>query len=151
MRTWGEKEHEWRGKSCGEILRRSGGQVCKPPPTPSRGRGQLVSWSSGAAGRVLVPVKTCCKCRNCCHNKQLGQQLPPFSVVNATTAHAALVQHDERRREPGPLPGLWPSVSVSGSVLRWSAAGPLAVPGLAWSAVAVVADLMQSAGTGRRG
>jgi hypothetical protein len=157
MRTWGEKEHEWRGKSCGEILRRSGGQVCKPPPTQPGpwSAGQLVSrchWSGGgAAGRVSGRAKTCCKCLNCCHNKQLGQQLPPFLVVNATTAHAALVQHDERRREPGPLPVLWPSVPVVVAVLRWSAAGPLAVPGLAWSAVAVVADPMQSAGTDRRG
>lgn len=94
-------------------------------------------------------VKTCCKCLNRCHNKQLWQQLPPFLVVNATTAHAALVQPDERRREPGPLPVLWSSVAVV-AVLRWSAAGPLTVPGLAWSAVAVVADLMQSAGTGPR-
>lgn len=111
MRTWGKKEREWRGKSCGEILRRSGGQVCKPPPTQPGpwSAGQLVSrchWSGGgAAGRVSERVKPCCKCRNCCHNKQLGQQLPPFLVVNATTAHAALVQPDERRREPGPLGG----------------------------------------------
>jgi len=42
-------------------------------------------------------------------------------------------------------------VLVVVAVLRWSAAGPLTVPGLAWSAVAVVADLMQSAGTDRRG
>ena len=88
---------------------------------------------------------------NCCHNKQLWQQLPPFLVANATTAHAALVQHDERRREMEPLPVLWPSVPVVVAVLRWSAAGPLTVPGLAWSAVAVVADPMQSAGTDRRG
>lgn len=120
-------------------------------PPPSRGRGQLVSWSAGAAGRVSERAKTCCNCPNCCHNKQLGQQLPPFLVVNATTASAALVQPDERRREPGPLPVLWPSVAVVVAVLRWSAAGPLAVPGLAWSAVAVVADPMQSAGTDRRG
>ena len=96
-------------------------------------------------------AKTCCICLNCCHNKQLWQQLPPFLVVNATTAHAALVQPDERRREVEPLPVLWPSVPVVVAVLRWSAAGPLTVPGLAWSAVAVVADLMQSAGTDRRG
>lgn len=38
----GGKEREWRGKSCGEILRRSGGQVCKPPPP-----GAVVSWSAG--------------------------------------------------------------------------------------------------------
>lgn len=127
------------------------------PPTPPGpwSAGQLVSrchWSGGgAAGRVSKRVKTCCKCLNCCHNKQLGQQLPPFLVVNATTAHAALVQPDERRREPGPLPVLWSSVAVVVAVLRWSAAGLLTVPGLAWSAVAVVADPMQSAGTGRRG
>ena len=72
-------------------------------------------------------------------------------MVNATTAHAALVQHDERRREPGPRSVLWTSVAVVVAVLRWSAAGPLTVPGLAWLAVAVVADLMQSAGTDRRG
>ena len=59
-------------------------------------------------------------------------------MANATTAHAAIVQPDERRREPGPLPVLWSSVPVVVAVLRWSAAGPLAVPGLAWSAVAVV-------------
>ena len=46
--------------------------------------------------------------------------------------------------------GLWPSVPVVVAILRWSAAGPLTVSGLAWSAVAVVADLMQSAGTGPR-
>jgi hypothetical protein len=156
MRTWGEKERGRRGKSCGEILRRSGGQVCKPPPTQPGpwSAGQPVSrchWSGGgAAGQVSERVKTCCKCLNCCHNKQLGQQLPPFLVANATTANAALVQPDERRREPGPLPVLWPSVPVVVAVLRWSAAGPLMVPGLAWSAVAVVADPMQSAGTDPR-
>ena len=149
------------GKGDGDENVRGGGRVverfCADPvsrsvnhPPPSRGRGHLVSWSAGAAGRVSERVKTCCKCLNCCHNKQLGQQLPPFWVVNATTAYAALVQPDERRREPGPLPVLWPSVPVSGSALRWSAAGPLAVPGLAWSAVAVVADPMQSAGTDPR-
>lgn len=153
----GEKERERRGKSCGEILRRSGGQVCKPPPTKPGpwSAGQLVSrchWSGGgAAGRASERVKTCCKCRNCCPNCLLGQQLPPFLVANATTAYAALVQPDERRREPGPLPVLWSSVAVVVAVLRWSAAGPLTVPGLAWSAVAVVADLIQSAGTDRRG
>lgn len=157
MRTWGKKEREWRGKSCGEILRRSVGQVCKPPPTKPGpwSAGQLVSrchWrGGGAAGRASESVKTCCICLNCCHNKQLGQQLPPFLVANATTAHAAIVQPDERRRKPGPLPVLWPSVPVVVAVLRWSAAAPLAVPGLAWSAVAVVADLMQSGGTDRRG
>ena len=123
-------------------------------PPPSRGRGQLVSWchwsGGGAAGRVSERAKTCCKCLNCCHNKQLWQQLPPFLVVIATTAHAALVQHDERRREPGPLPVLWPSVPVSGSALRWSAADPLTVPGLVWSAVAVLAFVVRSAGTDRR-
>lgn len=72
-------------------------------------------------------------------------------MVNATTAYAALVQHDERRREPGPLPVLWLSVPVVVAVLRWSAAGPLAVPGLAWSAVAVLAFVVRSAGTDRRG
>lgn len=156
MRTWGEKERERRGKSCGEILRRSGGQVCKPPPTQPGpwSPGQLASrghWSgTGAAGRVSERAKTCCKCPNCCHNKQLGQQLPPFLVVNATTAHAAIVQPDERRREVGPLPVLWPSVAVVVAVLRWSAAGPLTVPGLAWSAVAVLAFVVRSAGTDRR-
>ena len=150
------REHGGRGKSCGEILRRSGGQVCKPPPTQPGpwSAGQLVSrchWSGGgAAGRVSERAKTCCKCLNCCHNKQLWQQLPPFLVVIATTAHAALVQHDERRREPGPLPVLWPSVPVSGSALRWSAAGLLTVPGLAWSAVAVLVFVVRSAGTDRR-
>ena len=151
------REHGGRGKSCGEILRRSGGQVCKPPPTQPGpwSAGQLVSrchWSgTGAAGRASGRVKTCCKCLNCCHNKQLGQQLGHFLVVNATTAHAALVQHDERWREVEPLPVLWPSVPVVVAVLRWSAAGPLAVPGLAWSAVAVEVGPMQSAGTDRRG
>lgn len=127
-------------------------------PPPSRGRGQLVSWSAGAIGAEAGPLggslgkpKTCCKCLNCCHNKQLWQQLPPFLVVNATTAHAALVQPDERRREPGPRSVLWPSVPVVVAVLRWSAAGPLTVPGLAWSAVAVEVGPMQSAGTDRRG
>lgn len=95
-------------------------------------------------------AKTCCICLNCCHNKQLGQQLPPFLVANATTPSAGLVQPDERRRDAGPLPSLWSLVPVVVAVLQWSAAGPLAVPGLAWSAVAVVADLMQSAGTGPR-
>ena len=137
------------GRFCADLVARS---VNHPPP--SRGRGQLVSrchWSgAGAAGRVSERVKTCCKCLNCCHNKQLGQQLPPFLVVNATTAHAALVQPDERRRERVPLPVLCPSVPVVVAVLQWSAAGPLTVPGLAWSAVAVVADLMQSAGTDPR-
>ena len=52
----GGKEREWRGKSCGEILRRSGGQVCKPPPPPSRGRGQLVSWPAGAIGAEAGPL-----------------------------------------------------------------------------------------------
>ena len=119
-------------------------------PPPSRGRGQLVSWSAGAAGRVSERAKTCCNCPNCCHNKQLWQQLPPFLVANATTAHAAIVQPDERRREPGPLPVLWSSVPVVVAVLRWSAAGPLAVSGLAWSAVAVEVGPMQSAGTDHR-
>lgn len=157
MRTWGEKERGRRGKSCGEILRRSGGQVCKPPPTQPGpwSSGQPVSrchWSGGgAAGQVSERVKTCCKCLNCCHNKQLGQRLPPFLVANATTAPAALVQPDERRREVGPRPVLWFSVPVVVAVLRWSAADPLTVPGLAWSAVAVVVVPMQSAGTDRRG
>ena len=119
-------------------------------PPPSRGRGQLVSWSAGAAGRVSERAKNCCKCLNCCHNKQLWQQLPPFLVVNATATHAAIVQHDERRREVEPLPVLWPSVPGSVSVLQWSAAAPLTVPGLAWSAVAVLAFVVRSAGTDRR-
>ena len=126
-------------------------------PPPSRGRGQPVSRSAGAIGAERGPLggsrrgqKTCCKCLNCCHNKQLWQQLPPFLVANATTAHAAIVQHDERRREPGPLLVLWPSVAVVVAVLRWSAAGPLTVPGLAWSAVAVLAFVVRSAGTDRR-
>ncbi len=130
------------------------------PPHPA---GAVVSWSAGqmvsrchwsgagAAGQVSERVKSCCKCHNCCHNKQLGQQLPPFLVVNATTTHAAIVQPDERWRERVPLLALRPSVPVVVAVLRWSAAAPLAVPGLAWSAVAVVADPMQSAGTDRRG
>ena len=151
------REHGGRGKSCGEILRRSGVQVCKPPPHPA---GAVVSWSAGQPvplermrGRWegLGDGENLLQMPNCCHNKQLGQRLPPFLVVNATTAHAAIVQHDERRREPGPLPVLWPSAPVVVAVLRWSAAGPLAVPGLAWSAVAVVPDLRQSAGTDRRG
>lgn len=124
-------------------------------PPHSRGRGQPVSrchWSGcGAAGRVSEMVRTCCKCLNRCHNTQLGQQLPPFLVANATTAHAALVQHDERRRELVPLPVLRPSVPVVVAVLRWSAAGPLTVPGLAWSAVAVLAFVVRSTGTDRRG
>ena len=123
-------------------------------PPPSRGRGQLVSvchWRrGGAAGRVSERVKTCCKCLNCCHNTQLGQQLGPFLVANATTAHAALVQPDERRWEPGPRSVLWLSVPVSGPALRWLAAGLLTVPGLAWSAVAVEVGPMRSAGTDRR-
>lgn len=138
---------------CADPVARS---VNHPPTKPGLwSAGQRVSgchWSGcGAAGRVSERVKPCCKCLNCCHNKQLWQQLPPFLVVIATTAHAALVQHDERRREVEPLPVLWPSVPVSGSVLRWSAAGPLTVPGLAWSAVAVEVGPMQSAGTDRRG
>ena len=138
---------------CADPVARS---VNHPPTQPGPwSAGQLVSrchWSGcGAAGRASKMAKTCCKCLNCCHNKQLGQQLPPFLVVNATTARAALVQPDERRREPGPRSVLWPSVPVVVAVLRCSAAGPLTAPGLAWSAVAVVADLMQSAGTDRRG
>lgn len=138
---------------CADPVSRS---VNHPPTQPGPwSAGQLVSrghWSGGgAAGRVSERVKTCCKCLNCCHNKQLGQQLPPFWVVNATTAHAAIVQPDERRREPGPRSVFCPSVPVSGSVLRWSAAGPLTVPGLAWSAVAVEVGPIQSAGTDRRG
>ena len=126
------------------------------PPHPA---GAVVSWSAGqpvplerrrGAGRVSERVKTCCKCLNCCHNKQLGQQLPPFLVVNATTANAALVQPDERRREVEPRPVLWPSVAAVVAVLRWSTAGPLAVSGLAWSAVAVEVGPMQSAGTDPR-
>ena len=137
---------------CADPVARS---VNHPPTQPGPwSAGQLVSrchWSGGgAAGRVSERIKTCCKGGNCCHNKQLGQQLPPFLVVNATTAHAALVQPDEKRRERVPLLVLRPSVPVSGAVLRWSAAGPLAVPGLAWSAVAVMANPMQSAGTDRR-
>lgn len=129
--------------------------VNHPPTQPGPwSAGQLVSrchWSgTGAAGRVSERAKTCCKCLNCCHNKQLGQQLPPFLVVNATTVPAYIVQPDERRWERVPLLVLRPSVPVVVAVLRWSAAAPLAVPGLAWSAVAVVADPMQSAGTDRR-
>ena len=138
---------------CADPVARS---VNHPPTHPGPwSAGRLVSrghWrGGGTAGRVSERVKTCCKCLNCCHNKQLWQQLPPFLVVNATTAHAAIVQPDEKRRELWPLPVLWSSVPVVVAVLRWSAAGPLAVPGLAWSAVAVVADPMQSAGTDRRG
>ena len=137
---------------CTDPVSRS---VNHPPTQPGPwSAGQLGSrchWSGcGAAGRASERAKTCCKCRNRCHNKQLWQQLPPFLVVNATTANTAIVQPDERRRERVPLLVLRPSVPVSGSALRWSAAGPLAVPGLAWSAVAVVADPMQSAGTDRR-
>ena len=137
---------------CADPVARS---VNHPPTQPGPwSAGQLVSrchWSGGgAAGQVSERVKSCCKCPNCCHNKQLGQQLQPFLVVNATTAHAALVQPDERRREPGPRSVLWPSVPVVVDVLQWLAAGLLTVPGLAWSAVAVVADPMQSAGTDRR-
>jgi hypothetical protein len=154
MRTWVEENVRGGGRVverfCANPVARS---VNHPPP--SRGRGQPVSrchWSGGgAAGRVSERVKPCCKCLNCCHNKQLWQQLPPFLVVNATTAHAALVQPDERRREPGLRSVLWPSVPVVVAVLRWSAAGPLTVPGLAWSAVAVEVGPMQSAGTDRRG
>lgn len=140
------------GRFCADPVARS---VNHPPTKPGPWSAvQLVSrchWSGGgAAGRVSGRVKTCCKYLNCCHNKQLGQQLPPFLVVNATTAHAALVQPDERRREPGPRSVLWPSVSVVVAVLRWSAAGPLTVPGLAWSAVTVEVWPMQSAGTDRR-
>ena len=137
---------------CADPVTRS---VNHPPAKPGpRSAGQLVSrchWSGGgAAGRVSDRVKTCCKCLNCCHNKQLGQQLGPFLVANATTASAALVQLDERRREPGPRSVLWPSVPVVVAVLRCSAAGPLTVPCRAWSAVAVEVGPMQSAGTDRR-
>lgn len=135
---------------------RLAGSVNHPPTHPGPwSAGQLVSrchWSGGgASGRLSERVKPCCKCPNCCPNKQLGQQLPPFLVVNATTANTAIVQPDERRWERVPLLVLRPSVPVVVAVLRWSAAAPLAVPGLAWSAVAVVADPMQSAGTDRRG
>ena len=156
MRTWEKKNVSGGGRVverfCADPVARS---VNHPPTQPGPwSAGQPVSrchWSgTGAAGRVSERAKTCCKCLNCCHNKQLGQQLPPFLVANATTARAALVQPDERRREPGPLPVLWPSAPVVVSVLRWSAAGPLTVPGLAWSAVAVEVGPMQSAGTGPR-
>lgn len=139
---------------CADLVSRS---VNHPPPgaVVSWSAGQLASrchWSGGgAAGRVSERVKACCKCLNCCHNKQLWQQLLPFLVANATTAHAALVQPDERRRDPGSRSVLWPSVPVVVAVLQWSAAGLLTVPGLAWSAVAVMANPMQSAGTDRRG
>ena len=138
---------------CADPVARS---VNHPPTKPGPWSAvQLVSrchWSGGgAAGRVSERVKTCRKCLNCCHNKQLWQQLPPFLVVNATTAHAAIVQPDERRRELWPLPVLWSSVPVMVAALRWSAAGPLTVPGLAWSAVAVEVGPMRSAGTDRRG
>ena len=137
---------------CADPVARS---VNHPPTKPGPwSAGQLVSrchWSGGgAAGRVSERVKTCCKCLNCCHNTQLGQQLPPFWVVNATTASAALVQPDKRRREPGPWSVLWPSVPVSVAVLRCSAAAPLTVPRLAWSAVAVEVGPTRSAGTDRR-
>ena len=137
---------------CADPVARS---VNHPPTQPGPwSAGQLVSrchWSGGgAAGRVSERAKTCCKCLNCCHNTQLGQQLPPFLVANATTAHAAIVQPDERRREPGPRSVLWPSVPVVVAVLRCSAAAPLTVPGLAWSAVAVEVGPMQSAGTDPR-
>lgn len=156
MRTWVEENVRGGGRVverfCADPVARS---VNHPPP--SRGRGQLVSRSAGAIGAERGPLggsrrgqKPVANGLNCCHNKQLGQQLPPFLVVNATTAHAALVQPDERRREPGPRSVLWPSVSVVVAVLRWSAAGPLTVPGLAWSAVTVEVWPMQSAGTDRR-
>lgn len=145
---------------CADPVARS---VNHPPhPAGAVVSGAVVSWSAGqlasgchwsgcgAAGRVSEMVKTCCKCLNYCHNTQLGQQLGPFLVVNATTANAALVQPDERRRELGPRSVLWPSVPVVVPVLRWSAAAPLTVPRLAWSAVAVEAVPMQSAGTDRR-
>lgn len=137
---------------CADPVARS---VNHPPTQPGPwSAGQLVSgchWSGcGAAGRVSERAKACCKCPNCCHNTQLGQQLALFLVVNATTASAALVQLAERRREPGPRSVLWPSVPVVVPVLRWSAAGPLTVPRRAWSAVAVEAVPMQSAGTDRR-
>ena len=124
---------------CADSVSRS---VNHPPTQPGPwSAGQLVSrchWSGGgAAGRVSERVKTCCKCLNCCHNKQLWQQLPPFWVVNATTAHAAIVQPDERRREPGPLGGSLVLVPVVVAVLRWSA-------------VAVEVGPMQSAGTDPR-
>ena len=138
---------------CADPVSRS---VNHPPTQPGPGSaGQLVSrchWSgAGAAGRASEMAKTCCICPNCCHNKQLGQQLPPFLVVNATTANTAIVQPDERRWERVPLLVLRPSMPVVVAVIRWSAAAPLAVPGLAWSAVAVEAEPMQSAGTDRRG
>lgn len=137
---------------CADPVSRS---VNHPPTQPGPwSAGQLVSrchWSrGGAAGRASERVKTCCKCLNCCHNTQLGQQLPPFLVVNATTACAALVQLAERRRETGPRSVLWPLVPVVVTVLRCSAAGPLTVPRLAWSAVAVEVGPMQSAGTDPR-
>ena len=137
---------------CADPVARS---VNHPPTKPGPwSAGQLVSgchWSGcGAAGRASERVKTRCKCLNCCHNTQLGQQLGPFLVVNATTASAALVQPDERRRETGPRSVLWPSVPVVVAVLRCSAAAPLTVPRRAWSAVAVEVGAMQSAGTGLR-
>ena len=137
---------------CADPVSRS---VNHPPTKPGPwSAGQLASgchWSGcGAAGRVSERVKTCCKCPNRCHNTQLGQQLGPFLVANATTASAALVQPDERRRESGPRSVLWPSVPVVVAVLRCSAAGPLTVPRRAWSAVAVEVWPTQSAGTAPR-
>lgn len=41
---------------CADLVARS---VNHPPP--SRGRGQLVSWSAGAAKRVSERAKACCK------------------------------------------------------------------------------------------
>ena len=89
---------------CADPVSRS---VNHPPTQPGPwSAGQPVSWyhwsGGGAAGQVSERVKICCKYPNCCHNTQLGQQLPPFLVANATTARAAIVQPDERRREPGP-------------------------------------------------
>lgn len=65
---------------CADPVARS---VNHPPTQPGPwSAGQLVSrchWSGGgAAGQVSERVKNCCKCPNCCHNKQLWQQLGPF-------------------------------------------------------------------------
>ena len=65
------------GWNCGRVRRSSG---IGPP---------------GTAGGSHGAPKNCCKCPNCCHNKQLWQQLGPNLVTNATARPAAIVQHDQ--------------------------------------------------------
>lgn len=130
-------------------------------PPPSRGRGQLDSWSAGGIGAEAGPLggsrrgrkpvaiaRTVAIISNYDNSYRLFwlqmQQWSALDLCNLTKGGGSR----------GRWAGLWPSVAVVVAVLRWSAAGPLTVPGLAWSAVAVVAvvaDLMQSAGTNRRG